>query len=86
MIYELETPQPFLALPLTSERAVCRLGQVFKGAQFLKACFEGGFDDCKRVAAGYELLWWIVHPGDLHQDVAELGGITLLGRRDSLTT
>jgi len=45
----------------------------------LKPSFERWLDHCERVAAGHKLPGWIVHPGDLDQDVAKPGRITLLG-------
>ena len=63
---------------LISERPICRLGQLFVCAQFLKASFENRRDDRKGIAARHELFWRIFHPGDLHEDVAELRGIALL--------
>lgn len=78
MRYELKTPHPFLTLPLTSERSIRRLRQLLVGSQFLKTGFERRFDHRKSVAAGDELSWRIIHPGDFYQNVTELGGIILL--------
>jgi hypothetical protein len=52
--------------------------QVLVGVKFIKASIKNRRDDCKGVAAGKELLWWILHPGDLYKHVAEPGGIALL--------